>query len=171
VINDVYFGKVAPERLVRRGSAVFFRGDGRARGKIGLRPPHARAVLGSYDAGNRLLTVVWYNQPRGPRPYVNSLWPPQKDPFAGDVVNAYNDGVPAPGVKQLGPFYELETSSPAAELAPGAALDHVHRTIHFQGGRAALDAMARACLGVSLGDIDAVFPPPPRGLLRKPAPR
>jgi len=157
VVNDVYFGKVPPERLVKQGDTFYFRGDGQQRGKIGLGPRHARAVLGSYDAANRVLTVVWYNRPAGPRPYVNSLWPPQKDPFAGDAVNAYNDGAPAPGVKPLGPFYELETSSPAAELAPGAALDHVHRTMHFQGPPPALDAMARACLGVGLAEIEGAF--------------
>jgi hypothetical protein len=155
--NDLYFGKVPSDRLVKKGNTFFFRGDGKQRGKIGLRPQHARATLGSYDAANKVLTVVWYNRPPAARPYVNSLWPPQKDPFGGDAVNAYNDGSPAPGVKQLGPFYELETSSPAAELAPGAALDHIHRTMHFQGERPALEAMARACLGVGLAEIEGVF--------------
>jgi hypothetical protein len=159
-VNDVYFGKVPPERLVKKGDTFFFRGDGQQRGKIGLRPQQARALLGSYDAANRVLTVVWYNRPPGARPYVNSLWPPQKEPFAGDAVNAYNDGAPAPGVKQLGPFYELETSSPAAELAPGAALEHLQRTMHFRGERPALEAMARACLGVGLAEIEAAFPAP-----------
>jgi hypothetical protein len=157
VVNDAYFGHVPPDRLVRGAKAIFFRGDGQQRGKLGL-PPQARSTLGSYDPTGRTLTVVWYNQPRGPRPYVNALWPPQKDPFSGDAVNAYNDGPPAPGVKAMGPFYELETSSPAAELAPGAHLDHLQRTIHFQGERPALDAMARACLGVSLAEIEAALP-------------
>jgi hypothetical protein len=89
---------------------------------------------------------------------VNSLWPPQKDPFSGDAINSYNDGAPAPGVGPLGPFYELETSSPAAELAPGAALDHIQRTMHFQGDRAGLEAMARACLGVGLDDVEKALP-------------
>jgi hypothetical protein len=163
-VNDLYFGKVPPERLVKKGDTFYFRGDGQQRGKIGLRPQQARAVLGSYDAANRVLTVVWYTRPSGARPYVNSLWPPQKEPFAGDAVNAYNDGPPAPGVKPLGPFYELETSSPAEQLAPGASLQHIQRTMHFQGERAALDAMTRACLGVGLSEIEAVFPGGPPGI-------
>ena len=158
VVNDVYFGKVPPERLVKKGDTFFFRGDGQQRGKIGLRPAHARPVLGSWDAAGQVLTVVWYNQPKDERPYVNSLWPPQKDPFSGDAINSYNDGAPAPGAKPLGPFFELETSSPAAELAPGAAIDHLQRTIHFQGGRPALDAMARACLGVGLDQTEKALP-------------
>jgi hypothetical protein len=165
VVNDVYFGKVPADRLVVTPAAVFFRGDGQQRGKIGVGARHARAVLGSYDGERRVLTVVSYNKPRGPRPYVSSLWEIQKAPFDGDVVNAYNDGPPAPGAKPLGPFYELETSSPAAELRPGQSLEHVHRTLHFQGEPAALDAMARACLGVSLADIEGGL----RRLARDPA--
>ena len=59
-----------------------------------------------------MLTLVQYDQPEGATDYVNSMWEIQKEPFAGDVVNSYNDGPPAPGAKPLGPFYELETSSP-----------------------------------------------------------
>jgi hypothetical protein len=155
-VNDAYFGHVPADRLVRTDRAIFFRGDGQQRGKIGL-APQARSALGSYDAAAHTLTVVWYQAPRGRQPYVNSLWPPQQEPFGGDAVNAYNDGPPAPGVKAMGPFYELETSSPAAELRPGAHLDHLQRTMHFQGEPAALDAMARACLGVGLAEVEAAF--------------
>ena len=157
IVNDVYFGRVPRDRLVIKKNVVFFRADGQQRGKIGVRPAHARPILGSYDPDNQALTVVWYTQPKGPRPYVNSLWAEQKDPFAGDVVNSYNDGPPAPGAPPLGPFYELETSSPGAELAPGGSLDHTHRTVHFQGNRPALDGVARACLGVPLAVIESAF--------------
>jgi hypothetical protein len=73
------------------------------------------------------------------------------------VVNSYNDGPAAPGAKPLGPFYELESSSPAAALAPGEALAHVHTTMHFQGPDKALDAIARRVLGVGLEEIEKVF--------------
>ena len=95
-----------------------------------------------------MLTIVSFDLPAGAGDYVNSMWEIQKQPFAGDVVNSYNDGPPAPGAKPLGPFYELETSSPAAALAPGASLTHVHRTLHLEGEKAALDAIARRVLGV-----------------------
>jgi hypothetical protein len=157
VVNDVYFGRVPPERLALAGKTVFFRADGQQRGKIGVRPADARPVLGSYDAANKVLTVVWYTLPKGSHPYVNSLWSEGKDAFSGDAVNSYNDGPPAPGARPLGPFYELESSSPGAELAPGTALAHTHRTLHFQGEAAALDRMARACLGVPVAEIEAAF--------------
>jgi YhcH/YjgK/YiaL family protein len=88
---------------------------------------------------------------------VNSLWKLQDDPYAGDAANSYNDGPPAPGAKPLGPFFELESSSPAASLAPGASLSHVHRTIHLTGPESALDTVARAVLGVTIADITSAL--------------
>jgi hypothetical protein len=58
----------------------------------------------------------------------------------------------------MGPFYELESSSPAAALAPGKSLHHVHRTIHLSGDEKELDAVARAMLGVNLKQIAAALP-------------
>ncbi|HEY0466124.1 MAG TPA: DUF6786 family protein, partial [Polyangiaceae bacterium] len=68
--------------------------------------------------------------------YVNSMWERQAAPYAGDVINSYNDGPPAPGKPPLGGFYEIESSSPAAALAPGGSLRHEHQTYHFSGPRA-----------------------------------
>jgi hypothetical protein len=157
IVNDAYFGKVPADRLVVRDRVLFFRGDGERRSKIGIPPARALPVLGSYDARDRLLTLVQFTRPEGATDYVNSMWETQKRPYAGDVVNSYNDGPPAPGAKPLGPFYELETSSPAAALAAGASLVHRHRTLHLQGDRASLDAVARKALGVGLEDIEKVF--------------
>src|SRR5205814_1528297 len=92
------------------------------------------------------------------RDYVNSMWEVQKAPYGGDVVNSYNDGPPAPGAKPLGPFYELETSSPAAALAPGGAIVHRHRTIHLVGDGQALDQVARKALGVGIEEIRTALP-------------
>ena len=157
IVNDAYFGKVPADRLVVRDRVLFFRGDGERRSKIGIPPARALPVLGSYDARDRVLTLVQFTRPEGATDYVNSMWETQKQPYAGDVVNSYNDGPPAPGAKPLGPFYELETSSPAAALAAGASLVHRHRTLHLQGDRASLDAVARKALAVGLEDIEKVF--------------
>jgi hypothetical protein len=159
VVNDAYFGKVPADRLVIQDRVLFFRGDGRYRSKIGLSPAHAENVLGSYDPGEGVLTLVQLDRPAGARDYVNSMWELQREPYAGDVVNSYNDGPPAPGVKPLGPFYELESSSPAAALAPRGSLVHRHRTIHLVGEEAGLDAVARKVLGVGLAEIKTVFRP------------
>ena len=113
--------------------------------------------LGSYDAANQVLTIVQLSIPPNARDYVNSMWKIQDDPFAGDVVNSYNDGPASPGAKPLGPFYELESSSPAADLRPGETLAHVHTTIHLQGPEKALEAIARSVFGVGLKEIEAAF--------------
>jgi hypothetical protein len=110
-------------------------------------------MLGSYDALNKVLTLVQLTFPKGAVDYVNSMWEIQKKPFGGDVINSYNDGPPKPGAAQLGRFYELETSSPALSLKPNASGTHVSRTIHLQGSDADLDAIARATLGVGLDEI------------------
>ena len=157
-VNDAYFGKVPADRLVARDGFLFFSGDGRYRSKIGLSSRRARPVLGSYDTLRRVLTIVSFDKPEAATDYVNSMWEIQKEPFAGDVVNSYNDGPPAPGAKPLGPFYELETSSPAATLGPGQGLTHVHRTFHFQGEERDLDALARRLLGTGLERVRTALP-------------
>jgi len=158
-VTSDYFGAVPPDRLAVRDDVIFFSGDGRFRSKIGIGPRRSKGLLGSYDAENRVLTIVRFSQPDGVTDYVNSLWKLQDDPYAGDAANSYNDGPPAPGAKPLGPFYELESSSPAAALAPGASLSHVHRTIHLTGPEAVLDAVARSVLGVALADIKSALKP------------
>ena len=119
VVNDDYFGKVPPERLKISKGTIFFKGDGKYRSKIGLSPSRSKDVMGSYDAASKTLTIVKFSKGAATDEYVNSKWEIQKQPFKGDVANAYNDGPPSPGAKPMGPFYELESSSPAKELNPG----------------------------------------------------
>jgi hypothetical protein len=153
IVNDAYFGKVPADRLRIEHGAVFFKGDGQHRSKIGLGPHRAKPVIGSYDPTRSLLTIVAYDKPKGATDYVNSMWEVQREPYGGDVVNSYNDGPLGAGKTPLGPFYELETSSPAAALRPGESMTHVHTTLHFEGPRAQLDALARAVLGVGLDGL------------------
>lgn len=156
IVNDAYFGKVPSDRLVIKDGTIFFKCDGKYRGKIGVGPKRAMPMLGSYDAANRVLTLAQYTEPKGVTDYVNSMWEIQKEPYAGDTLNSYNDG-PAKDGAMLGPFYEIESSSPAAALKPGQALDHVHRTFHLQGPESQLDRIAKATLGVGLAEISNAF--------------
>ena len=162
VVNDRYFGKVPADRLAidKAGGVVFFKCDGTHRSKIGVGPTRAKPFLGSYSPSARLLTIVSYTQQGGPHDFVNSMWEHQTDPFGGDVVNSYNDGPTAPGKPSLGGFYEIESSSPGAALAPGASLTHAHRTFHFVGDAAALDAIATKTLGVPTARLAAGLTPP-----------
>ena len=158
VVASDYFGAVPPDRLAVRDNVVFFSGDGQFRSKIGISPLRCRSILGSYDSGRHVLTLVQFTFNPGQTNYVNSKWQLQDHPYAGDVANSYNDGPPAPGAKPLGPFYEMESSSPAAALAPGGSIEHVHRTIHLSGPEPELDRLARATLGVGLEEIAHALP-------------
>jgi hypothetical protein len=157
IVNDAYFGKVPDDRLIVKDSAVFFRGDGQYRSKIGLSPQRALSMAGSYDALEHVLTLVQYTRPADTLSYVNSMWEIQRDPYKGDVINSYNDGPPAAGQPPLGPFFELETSSPALSLSPEQRYTHVHRTFHFVGPEAELDRIARATLKVGLNELTNTF--------------
>jgi hypothetical protein len=162
IVNDRYFGEVPKDRLkVKEDKGyLLFSIDGKLRSKIGLGPLRAKRVVGAYSPSQKALTIVQYDPPpaapggKAP-PYVNSMWEQQKDPYAGDVVNSYNDGPTGPGKPPLGGFFEIETSSPGAELAPGKSLVHTHRTFHFVGEPSALEPIAKAVLGVSLADVTA----------------
>lgn len=158
-INDNYFGKVSADYLQVHGNVAYFSGNGQRRGKIGLRPEHSLGICGSFDPDRGVLTVVKYRQPATTvTDYVNSMWELQDKPYAGDAINAYNDGPPAPGAKPLGPFYELETSSPALALKPSETGEHVQDTYHFEGSQTQLDPLARALFGVSTAQIVAALP-------------
>lgn len=157
-VTSDYFGQIPSERLAVKDEVIYFSGDGKLRSKIGMGPKRSKGVLGSYDAESHVLTVVQFSQPAKATDYVNSLWKLQDKPYSGDAANSYNDGPPAPGAKPLGPFYELESSSPAVELKPGRSLEHLHRTIHLTGAEPELDPVARALFGVSLAEIKSALP-------------
>lgn len=157
IVNDSYFGQVPDDRLKLSGKTVFFKADGKYRSKIGMLPENAPEWLGSYDSDNGVLTVVKYTKPANEQEYVNSLWEIQREPYRGDALNAYNDGPPSPGAKPLGPFYELETSSPAAALQPGKSITHTHATFHFKGTESQLDPIVKRLFSTSIGEAKQVF--------------
>jgi hypothetical protein len=162
-VNDAYFGKVPADRLIVRSPVVFFKADGQYRSKIGLSHSRAQPVAGSYDAAGHVLTLLQYTRPIDPAGYVNSMWEIQPEPYKGDVINSYNDGPPAPGKPPLGPFYEIESSSPALDLSPGKHYTHVHRTFHLVGPEADLDRIAHATLKVGVADMANAFRPASTG--------
>jgi hypothetical protein len=147
IVTDDYFGKVPADRLKVKDGLILFKADAKYRSKIGLSPARALPLVASYDSINSVLTIAQFDLPQGATDYVNSLWQLQDHPFAGDAVNSYNDG-PING-KQMGQFYEVESSSPAASLKPGESIQHLHRTIHLKGDRKELDKIAMKLLGVT----------------------
>jgi hypothetical protein len=156
IVNDTYFGKIPPNRLKIQDGIILFRGDGMARGKIGLSPLRVIPLAGSYDSISKTLTVVRFSFRDDARDYANSMWEIQDEPFKGDVLNSYNDGPLGDG-SQMGPFYELESSSPAANLQPGESLRHIHQTFHFQGDEKILNEITLKIFGVDLETVKSAF--------------
>ena len=110
-----------------------------------------------YDLVNRRLTILETTINPYATDYVNSAWDVnQEEPFSGDLINAYNDG-PLENGDQLGPFYELESSSEALQLQPGQSHIHIQRTFHFEGEEAELNEIALKTLGVSVFELKDAF--------------
>ncbi|OQP40012.1 hypothetical protein A4H97_17500 [Niastella yeongjuensis] len=151
IVTDDYFGKVPAERLQAANGLILFKADANHRSKIGISPLRAMPLAVSYDATNQVLTVTQFSLQEGITDYVNSLWQIQEEPFAGDAVNAYNDG-PING-SQMGRFYEIESSSPAAALQPGETMIHRNAVIHFTGDKESLNNISMKLLGVA---VDAI---------------
>jgi hypothetical protein len=151
IVTDDYFGKVPGDRLKIKNGFIFLNADANYRSKIGISPKRALPILASFDGVNEVLTIAQFSLPEFPADYVNSLWEMQEKPFDGDVVNAYNDGLIAG--KQMGKFYELESSSPAAILNVGESMHHLHRTIHLKGNIKDLDEITQTLLGIQLSEF------------------
>lgn len=151
IVTDDYFGKLSTDRLKIEDGYLLFKADAKQRSKIGVSPKRALPIAGSYDAENQVLTIAQFTLPDGISDYVNSAWKKQEDPFVGDAVNAYTDG-PING-KQMGKFYELESSSPALSLASGASAEHIHRTIHLSGPVEKLNEISLKLFGLGLDKL------------------
>ena len=150
-----YFGAIPPDRIRMDSSLLYFKADGKQRGKLGIHSSRAVGMAASYDAKNQVLTVTQFDVDSSAR-YLNQEWNTTKPSFSGDAVNAYNDGPLADG-SQMGPFYELESVSPAAFLAPGQSQVHRHRVYHFTGPEAGLDSICKRMLAVPLEKVKNAF--------------
>jgi len=100
--------------------------------------------------------LLRFSKPEQPAKYVNSKWGNQDDPLSGDAVNSYNDGPVADG-SIMGPFYEIESSSPAALLASGEKITHKQRIFHISGDEAQLSQITQKLFNISISEIEQAF--------------
>lgn len=150
-ITTNYFGEIDSNRIKHGQGTLFFKADGKSRGKLGIKPLYAKPVAGSYDAASNLLTIALFDVEKDGN-YLNQEWVTNKPPYTGDAVNAYNDGPLSDG-KQMGPFYEIESVSPAAFLKPNTSLTHSHSVFHFTGDKESLNKLSEHLLGISLEEV------------------
>ena len=156
IVTDDYFGKVPSDRLIIKDGILFFKTDGKFRSKIGISPLRALPYCGSYDPEKQVLTLLWHSSPDKPSKYVNSKLGDQAFPFSGDVVNSYNDGPVADG-SIMGPFYEIESSSPAAMLTSGSKITHSQRIFHITGNEDKLSLITEKLFNYSISEIKDAF--------------
>jgi len=152
IVTDDYFGKVPTDRLIVKDGVLFFKTDGKCRSKIGLSPERSLPYCGSYDPDSQVLTLLWFSKPGEAAKYVNSKWGKQENSLKGDAVNSYNDGPVADG-SIMGPFYEIESSSPAALLAPGEKITHKQRIFHISGDEAHLSLITEKLFNLPISLI------------------
>ncbi len=150
-----YFGDMPKERVSFKDGVFLFKTDGNYRAKVGMSALRSKGYAANYSPELGTLTIVKYDVHKDAE-YLNPAWDPEAEPFPGDVLNAYNDGKLEDGT-QMGPFLELESSSPAALLAAGESQTHNHVVFHFVGDGVALEPIAQAVLGVSLREAVATL--------------
>lgn len=155
VATTDYFGEIAGDRIKYSNGVLFFKADGKSRGKLGIPPLRAKNMAGSYDAQNNVLTVTVFDV-HNDRKYLNQEWRTDRDPYSGDAMNAYNDG-PLEDGSQMGPFYEIESVSPPAFLKQGEHITHNHSVFHFTGDKKTLNNIATKVFGVTLQEIQNTF--------------
>ena len=155
ILTDDYFGKVPNDRLLIKDRIIYFKTDGKYRSKIGISPKFALPFCGSYDSQNQVLTLLWFSLPKEQSRYVNSKWGNQ-DPLYGDVVNSYNDG-PVEDGSIMGPFYEIESSSPAAFISPGEKIIHTQRIFHITGDEKKLSLITEMIFNLTITEIKQAF--------------
>ena len=150
-----YFGEIPVDRIKIKNSNIYLKTDGNCRNKLGLNPKRTKAIAANYNPELKRLTITTFDvDPNGV--YLNQEWNPAKDPLIGDALNAYNDG-PLEDGSIMGPFLEVESTSPAAFLKPGQTQEHIHNVFHFVGDDNDLNTISKPLLGVTIQEIKQIF--------------
>jgi hypothetical protein len=152
IVRSDYFGEIPEERLQVRDGIIMFRADGKERGKLGIPPLRATSLAASIDLVNNVLTITQFDLDTAGL-YMNQEWRLHENPYDGDAINSYNDGPLGDG-GQLGPFYELESVSPAAFLAPGESLAYTHSVYHFAGDQDRIETLLGRLFGLQIREIE-----------------
>lgn len=155
VATTDYFGDIPKSHLKISDSFVFLKTDGNYRSKLGLNEKRTIGIAGNYDPDSKRLTVITFDVNENDV-YLNQEWNPNKAPLLGDAMNAYNDG-PLEDGSIMGPFFELESVSPAAFISPNESISHLHNVFHFMGEEKDLNPIALQLFNLSLENIKNTF--------------
>ncbi len=150
-----YFGEIPADRLKINKNVLYLKTDGKYRSKLGLNAKRTITISGNYDPDAKRLTINTFNVDKDAI-YLNQECHLTRDPGVGDALNAYNDGPLADG-SIMGPFFEIESCSPAAFLKPNQSLSHQHNVFHFIVEESELTKITEKLLGVSIDEIKSIF--------------
>ncbi len=152
----VYFTPIDKTRINIKNKVLYYKADADYLNKIGTLPEYTKPYFGSYSPESNVLTIIKFNF-EGDTDYVNAHPVNIENQYRGDVINVFNDGV-WNGVGPFGPFYELETSSPAKELKVGESISHYQEIYHFEGSKKELNIISESVLGISINEIERALP-------------
>ena len=148
----IYFTEIDSTRIVIKNNVMYYRADANYFNKIGTLPENTLPYFGSYSPELNRLTVVKFSF-NNDTDYVNSHEKFIENQLRGDVINVFNDGIWG-DIGPFGPFYELETSSPAKALKVGESMSHIHETYHFEGSQEDLSRISMDVFGVALETVE-----------------
>ena len=150
-----YFGEIPKDRIRLANGNLYLKTDGRFRSKVGLKAFRTKSMAANYDPECGRLTIITFDTDKKGI-YLNQEWGTGRNLFDGDVLNAYNDG-PLEDGSVMGPFLELESSSPAAFIKPDETMTHQHNIFHFMGDKNDLSEITKKFLGVTIETLECIF--------------
>ncbi len=155
IVRDNYFESGYSEggKLVLTPEYISFNADGKTMSGIGVSPLRSEGIALSYDASNKILTVILYIKPSGKRGYLPNSWRRSAMQFGGDAISVYNNGPLARTSASAEKYYEMSTYSPALNLNKGQSQFHLQRTFHFHGSEYDLGLIAYKLAGISIGQL------------------
>ncbi|WP_298487642.1 DUF6786 family protein [uncultured Maribacter sp.] len=153
----VYFTEIDSSRIVIKNNFLFYKADANYLNKIGTLAEYTLPYFGSYSPELNSLTIVKFSFNSLDKEYVNAHPVNVENQYRGDVINVFNDGV-WNNVGPFGPFYELETSSPAKELKVGESISHFQEVYHFNGSEAELNKISEKIFGIKLKTVQDALP-------------
>ena len=142
-------GPIGPDRLQVRQDRkyLWYKGDGRGRGKIGQTPARAAGIAYGLDLDHEMLTVLTYDvDPEAA--YLDNRWTEKAHASGGDVMDAYNNFAETEALP--GRFCEIEAVSPALALRPDESAALVTSTTFIQAKRATLLEVIQETSGCDL---------------------
>lgn len=155
IVRDNYFEASSGDgSLLVDPSYVEFKVDGRNMSGIGISGRRSEGIAVSFDAYNKILTVILYIKPSGNCAYLQNAWRRSGgDRFDGDAISVYNNGPLARTSAAADRFYEITTYSPALELGSGKSQFHLQRTFHFGGSEYDLGLISYKLTGIAIGQL------------------